>query len=139
MDTGRWTIVARATPRVRRPSDPQKLRARVHVRCVCGVERTVWLDDVQQARSTGCESRRCLARYLASRDMREALASFIAAEQEALRASVAELNSTERAEEVARSFSVRASARAECLIAEYLRARVYAPSEDEVSQLIARR
>lgn len=72
MQTGRWTILARAPSRQRRPSRPH-LRARVVVRCVCGVQRTVWLEDLEQGRSTGCESRRCHARFLAVQDLRAKL------------------------------------------------------------------
>jgi hypothetical protein len=80
MDTGRWTILSRATPQPRRPSQ-QYLRARVHVRCVCGVERIVWLEDIEQKRSTGCESRRCSGRFRASRDMRDMLTQWIELER----------------------------------------------------------
>lgn len=76
MQTGRWTILARATPLRRRPSVPA-IRARVHVRCVCGVERIIWLEDLESGRSRGCESRRCAARFLASADIREMLDGWV--------------------------------------------------------------
>lgn len=72
MQTGRWTILARATPRRRRPSQ-RDLRARVHVRCVCGIERIVYLEDLEQERTSGCDSRLCHARFLAVQDLRAKL------------------------------------------------------------------
>ena len=84
MDTGRWTIIARATSRPRRPSQPY-LRARVHVRCVCGAERIVWLEDLETPeRTTGCSSRRCKARFEASRDVRAMLTEWALRELAAL-------------------------------------------------------
>lgn len=83
MHAGRWTIVARLPSRTRRPSE-YTLRARVRVHCVCGIERDVWLEDVESGRSTGCESRRCAARYHASHDIREMLTGWIGREAKAL-------------------------------------------------------
>lgn len=69
MQTGRWTILSRATSLRRRPSSPY-VRARVHVTCVCGHRGIVWLEDIERGASTGCASRRCKARFEASRDVR---------------------------------------------------------------------
>ena len=96
MDAGRWTILARATPQPRRRSPPH-LRARVHVRCVCGLAHTVWLEDIEQGRSTGCSSRRCFARYQASHDLRAALTRFIDREHEALVALAQRADAKKRA------------------------------------------
>ncbi len=89
MQTGRWTIVARAVPLRRRPSVPA-IRARVHVRCVCGIERIIWLEDLESGRSRGCESRRCAARFLASADIKEMLEGWIQRDRAALCALGAE-------------------------------------------------
>lgn len=67
----RWTIVARCARGQRRPGEA--MRERVQVRCVCGFERVVWLQDMQTGRTTGCDSRICAARYLAAEDIRVAL------------------------------------------------------------------
>lgn len=87
--TGRWTVVARAAPMQRRPSMPA-LRARVHVQCVCGVERIIWLEDLESGRSRGCESRRCAARFLASQDVRVMLDSWVAKDRAAMLRAMAE-------------------------------------------------
>jgi hypothetical protein len=84
MDTGRWTILSRATSQPRRPSQPY-LRAKVNVLCVCGVQRAVWLEDIEQKRSMGCESPRCRNKFAASGDVREMLTEWINAQLEALR------------------------------------------------------
>ena len=85
LPAGRWTIIARAVPLRRRPSVPA-IRARVHVRCVCGVERIIWLEDLESGRSRGCESRRCAARFLASADIRAMLDGWIDREATAIAA-----------------------------------------------------
>lgn len=59
---GRWTVVAPAAPARQRPSSP-KLRPRTKVRCVCGVVRVVWTEDLERSRTTGCESRKCAVRH----------------------------------------------------------------------------
>ncbi len=86
MTPGRWTIVARTARAQRRPGEA--LRERVRVRCVCGYERDVWLQDLQTGRSTGCDSRLCAARYLAADDIRAALAGWSEREREHLEARV---------------------------------------------------
>lgn len=83
----RWTVVARAPSRVRRLSAP-RVRARVFVRCVCGVERVLWLEDIQSGHSTGCESRWCAARYVAALDARKMLDSWVERELELIKREV---------------------------------------------------
>lgn len=83
LPAGRWTVLARAVPLRRRPSVPA-IRARVHVRCVCGTERIIWLEDLESGRSRGCESRRCAARFLASADIREMLTGWVERERVAI-------------------------------------------------------
>lgn len=84
MNYGRWTIQARAKSQARRPSE-YTVRARMHVRCVCGLEKIVWQEDLEAGRSTGCESRRCAARFHASLDIREMLTGWVDREVELLR------------------------------------------------------
>jgi hypothetical protein len=87
--TSRWTPIARLQSQIRRPSE-HTLRGRLRMRCVCGIERDVWLEDVESGRSTGCESRRCAARYHASLDIREMLAGWINRELELLKPHLSE-------------------------------------------------
>lgn len=82
----RWTIVARTARGQRRPGEA--LRERVQVRCVCGYERIVWLQDMQTERTTGCDSRLCAARYLAAEDIRTALRGWSDHELATLEAAV---------------------------------------------------
>ena len=110
MTPGRWTIVSRAEPRPRRAHGWQ--RARVHVRCVCGVERTVWLEDLEAGKSTGCVSRRCAARYHASEDVRLMLTVWLQREHDALVA-------------MAVRCQPHARKQVEALAAELLRARAH--------------
>jgi len=79
----RWTILARVARARRRPSQPD-LRERVRCRCVCGIERIVWLEDVTAGRSTGCSSRTCRARFAASAGVRDMLSRWATGELEAL-------------------------------------------------------
>jgi hypothetical protein len=58
---GRWTVVRRSTPAKRRPSDNGD-RQRVIARCVCGVEATVWVQDLVDGRSMGCRLLLCRTR-----------------------------------------------------------------------------
>lgn len=74
MTQGRWTIVARVARGQRRPGEA--MREKVLVRCVCGLERIVWLQDMQTGRTTGCDSRACAARYLVADDIRHALSDW---------------------------------------------------------------
>ena len=82
----RWTIVARCARGQRRPGEA--MRERVQVRCVCGFERVVWLQDMQTGRTTGCDSRICAARYLAAEDIRAALRGWSDHELATLEAAV---------------------------------------------------
>lgn len=82
MTPGRWTIVARAGRAQRRPGEAA--RQRVRVRCVCGYERDVWLQDLQTGRSTGCDSRICAARFMAVEEVRATLSSWSQRELELL-------------------------------------------------------
>lgn len=68
----RWTIVQRLEPQRRRACEAYE-RQRVRVRCVCGVERDVFLQELQTGRTWGCDSRVCAARYIASSDVRAEL------------------------------------------------------------------
>lgn len=78
--TCRWTIVRKLSPMPRRASDPTRNRPRAHVRCVCGFERVLWLEEITQGRSSGCNSHRCRARFEAARDVEAMLGSrFVAA------------------------------------------------------------
>jgi hypothetical protein len=79
---GRWTIVARRARVQRRPGEAP--RERVLVRCVCGQERVVWLQDMQTGRTTGCESRLCAARYLVADEIRTTLTGWGAREHQLL-------------------------------------------------------
>jgi hypothetical protein len=131
--TGRWTILARATSQQRRPSQPY-LRARVHVRCVCGTERTVWLEDLETPdRTTGCSSRRCKARWEASRDVRTLLTTWALAELDALERLAKLQRAAElrrRIEQVAREqYSERMRA-LDAYIADWLRAPSLADDYD---------
>lgn len=63
MTSCRWTIVRNLPSVPRRVSDPGRHRRRARVRCVCGHERVIWLDDLHSGRSSGCNSHRCSARY----------------------------------------------------------------------------
>lgn len=82
----RWTIVARCARAQRRPGEA--MRERVQVRCVCGLERVVWLQELQMGRTTGCYSRICAARYLAAEDIRNALRGWSDHELATLEAAV---------------------------------------------------
>ena len=62
MTACRWTIVCNLPPTPRRPSR-QHDRQRARVRCVCGLECVIWLEDLHGGRSSGCNSHRCRARY----------------------------------------------------------------------------
>ncbi len=86
MTGGRWTIVARRARVQRRPGEAP--RERVLVRCVCGFERIVWLQDIQTGRTTGCDSRLCAARHLAAEDIRAALRGWSDHELATLEAAV---------------------------------------------------
>jgi hypothetical protein len=138
MDAGRWTIVSRATPQPRRPSQPY-LRARVHVRCVCSLESVVWLEDIEQGRSGGCRSRSCHARFLASRTMRALLTRWIADERGALE----ELAGPEQAPELLRladQLCTAQLARLDDVLADWLRAPVLAfdPSLEDIAEGLRR-
>jgi hypothetical protein len=76
MDTGRWTIIRHEAPERRRPSCPQQ-RRRVLARCVCGLEKVVWTDDIVAGRSTGCDSHRCKARWEVACDFRKRLDAWL--------------------------------------------------------------
>ncbi len=77
----RWTIVARLEPQRRRACETYE-RQRVRVRCVCGIERDVFLQELQTGRTWGCDSRLCAARYLVSADLRAELERWSTREQE---------------------------------------------------------
>lgn len=60
LDTyGRWTVIKRMPPAPRRACAPTWSRGRVQVRCVCGIEKTVWVEDLIGGRSNGCRSADC--------------------------------------------------------------------------------
>lgn len=97
----------------------------MHVRCVCGVERIVWLEDLEQGRSTGCESRRCSARFLASQDMRSMLTHWLELERDLLLELVHELRPCLR-KELERAIATLCTERLSGLddaISEWLRAQ----------------
>lgn len=58
---GRWTVLRYAQPAKRRAND-RGVRARVYVRCVCGREKLLWLEDLLGGRSAGCRSIKCQIR-----------------------------------------------------------------------------
>ncbi|MGE0785992.1 MAG: hypothetical protein AB7S26_09915 [Sandaracinaceae bacterium] len=45
-------------------------RARVYVRCVCGHEQTVFVNDLQAGKSSGCRKGSCSARWTAVTQLR---------------------------------------------------------------------
>ncbi len=55
----RWTVLKHLPPAKRRDCD-NGARARVLVRCACGVEKPMWVQDLQRA-VTGCNSKDCMA------------------------------------------------------------------------------
>lgn len=138
MDAGRWTIVSRAKSLPRRPGRPC-LRARVHVRCVCNHESTVWLEDIEQGRSGGCRSRSCHARFLASRNMRALLTGWIADERSELCALAGPAYAPEL-ERLADQLCTAQLARIDDVIADWLRAPVleYDPSLDGIVEGLRR-
>lgn len=68
---GRWEVVRRAAPaqRYREPGT----RARVLVRCVCGLEQLVFVCDLQSRKTRGCTSLRCRMRWETRRELIELL------------------------------------------------------------------
>lgn len=68
----RWSIVREAPAGVRDVNGGRS-RRRVRVRCFCGHEAIVWLEDIEQERSHGCRSRRCLAHFEAAQAVRHAI------------------------------------------------------------------
>jgi hypothetical protein len=97
VDTGRWTIVSRALPAPRR--SVRHMRARVNVRCVCGVEQTIFLEDLEMGSSRGCSSRACMARFAVSADVRATMQRWSRAEKQRLeRAAQNEQDATRRAQ-----------------------------------------
>lgn len=75
---GRWTVVRRAAP-ARRSSAESYDRARVVVKCVCGRERYAFEVDLRSARTRGCSSSKCAAKWDAVQGIREVMAGAIAA------------------------------------------------------------
>jgi hypothetical protein len=66
----RWTVIRESAPG--RRSDG-KVVPRVLVRCVCGVEKTLFAHYLRQGRSKGCRSARCRHRYAAATLIRQDL------------------------------------------------------------------
>lgn len=126
----RWTILARASRARRRPSQPD-LRDRVRVRCVCGVERIAWLEDVTSNRSTGCSSRTCRARFAASAGVRDLLSAWATRELEALEQMASQQRRVEDQRRIQRMARAQYQARMSAVdshIAELLKAP---PLEDQ--------
>ena len=56
---GRWTVLKKLPPAKHRPSDTG-VRVRYLARCICGLEKPVWIQDLQRGRR-GCRSADCMA------------------------------------------------------------------------------
>lgn len=76
---GRWTTIRSAGFR----EQSGKRRARCVVQCVCGHEQTAYEYMLRGGKTTGCTSRKCLARFEAGEQLRPILVAQVDATIEA--------------------------------------------------------
>lgn len=72
---GRWLVIRAAPSMQRRPSG-DRMRRRVTVRCVCGTEATVFVEDLDGGLSRGCRSNLCRVRHQVAEELKGEGAQF---------------------------------------------------------------